>query len=118
VSLANKPQLIIVQENFTGAIPAEIRKDFYMLKVAVIDQNKNVLAPTSGARARILLKKGKAAVFRRFPFTISAPHHAVCVSPIQWGRTRRKFLGQSVYLEPKGERDSSILIKATDTQRR
>jgi 5-methylcytosine-specific restriction endonuclease McrA len=62
--------MIIVKENFTGAIPVLIRKGFYMLKVAVLDQNKNVLAPTSGARARILLKKGKAAVFRRFPFTI------------------------------------------------
>lgn len=41
-----------------------------MLKVAVIDQNKKLLAPTSPARARLLLKKGKAAVFRRFPFTI------------------------------------------------
>jgi 5-methylcytosine-specific restriction endonuclease McrA len=41
-----------------------------MLKVAVIDQNKNVLAPTSPARARILLRKGRAAVFRLFPFTI------------------------------------------------
>jgi 5-methylcytosine-specific restriction endonuclease McrA len=41
-----------------------------MLKVAVIDQNKNVLAPTSPARARIILRKGRAAVFRRFPFTI------------------------------------------------
>jgi len=40
------------------------------LKVAVIDQNNKPLAPTSGARARLLLKKGKAAVFRRFPFTL------------------------------------------------
>ena len=41
-----------------------------MMKVAVIDQNKNTLAPTSPARSRLLLKKGRAAVFRRFPFTI------------------------------------------------
>ena len=41
-----------------------------MVKIAVIDQNKNLLAPTSPARARLLLKKGREAVFRRFPFTI------------------------------------------------
>lgn len=41
-----------------------------MLTVAVIDQNKVPLAPTSAARARLLLKKGKAAVFRLYPFTI------------------------------------------------
>src|SRR5262249_5158422 len=46
------------------------RKGFSIMKVAVIDQNKNILAPTSPARARLLLKKGRAAVFRRFPFTI------------------------------------------------
>jgi len=40
------------------------------MKVAVIDQNKNLLAPTSPARARLIIKKGRAAVFRRFPFTI------------------------------------------------
>jgi 5-methylcytosine-specific restriction endonuclease McrA len=38
--------------------------------VAVIDQNRRPLAPTSAVRARLLLKKGKAAVFRRAPFTL------------------------------------------------
>ena len=41
-----------------------------MQKVAVLDTNKNVLAPTTPARARELLNKGKAAVYRRIPFTI------------------------------------------------
>jgi len=41
-----------------------------MQKVAVLDTNKNILAPTTPARARELLNKGKAAVFRRYPFTI------------------------------------------------
>lgn len=38
--------------------------------VFVLDQNKNPLDPCHPARARELLKKGKAAVFRRYPFTI------------------------------------------------
>src|SRR5262244_1908001 len=40
------------------------------MKVAVLDTTKKPLAPTSPRRARLLLKKGKAAVFRRYPFTI------------------------------------------------
>lgn len=38
--------------------------------VFVLDTNKKPLTPCSTARARILLKNGKAAVFRRYPFTI------------------------------------------------
>jgi 5-methylcytosine-specific restriction endonuclease McrA len=38
--------------------------------VFVLDTNKNVLDPCHPARARELLRKGKAAVFRRYPFTI------------------------------------------------
>jgi len=41
-----------------------------MLKVAVLDTNKNILAPCHPARAKELLDKGKAAVYRRYPFTI------------------------------------------------
>src|SRR5215510_15854034 len=40
------------------------------MQVAVIDQNRKPLAPTSAVRARLLLKKERAAVFRRAPFTI------------------------------------------------
>jgi 5-methylcytosine-specific restriction endonuclease McrA len=40
------------------------------MQVAVIDQNRRPLAPTSEVRARLLLKEGKAAVFRRAPLTI------------------------------------------------
>jgi 5-methylcytosine-specific restriction endonuclease McrA len=38
--------------------------------VFVLDTNKQPLAPTQPARARILLSSGKAAVYRRYPFTI------------------------------------------------
>jgi 5-methylcytosine-specific restriction endonuclease McrA len=40
------------------------------LKVAILDADKKVLAPTRPQRARVLLKKSKAAVYRRYPFTI------------------------------------------------
>ena len=38
--------------------------------VFVLDTKKRPLAPTHPARARQLLKNGKAAVYRRYPFTI------------------------------------------------
>ncbi|MCC5619044.1 HNH endonuclease [Nostoc sp. CHAB 5836] len=41
-----------------------------MSKVFVIDQNKRPLDPIHSAQARQLLRNKKAAVFRRFPFTI------------------------------------------------
>lgn len=40
------------------------------MKVAVLDANKKILAPTRPQRARLLLKRGKAVVYRRYPFTI------------------------------------------------
>jgi hypothetical protein len=41
-----------------------------MQRVFVLDTNKRPLSPCSQVRARVLLRKGKAAVYRRFPFTI------------------------------------------------
>jgi len=41
-----------------------------MSKVFVLDTKKRPLVPTHPARARQLLKKGKAAVLRKYPFTI------------------------------------------------
>ena len=41
-----------------------------MLKVSVLDTNKRVCEPCHPAVARRLLKEGKAAVFKRYPFTI------------------------------------------------
>src|SRR6266487_6149869 len=41
-----------------------------MSKVFVIDTNKQPLNPVHPGRARILLSTGKAAVFKRYPFTI------------------------------------------------
>jgi len=39
-------------------------------RVFVLDKNKKPLMPCHPARARELLKKGKAAIFRYYPFTI------------------------------------------------
>jgi 5-methylcytosine-specific restriction endonuclease McrA len=40
------------------------------MRIAVLDTAKKPLAPTTPRRARLLLKSGKAAVFKRYPFTI------------------------------------------------
>jgi hypothetical protein len=39
-------------------------------KVFVLDTNKQPLNPIYPGRARMLLSQGKAAVFRRYPFTV------------------------------------------------
>jgi 5-methylcytosine-specific restriction endonuclease McrA len=39
-------------------------------QVFVLDTNKQALNPIHPGRARLLLKRGKAAVYRRYPFTI------------------------------------------------
>ncbi|MDQ2716976.1 MAG: RNA-guided endonuclease IscB [Chloroflexota bacterium] len=41
-----------------------------MSKVFVLDTNKQVLTPVHPGRARVLLSSGKAAVFKRYPFTL------------------------------------------------
>ena len=41
-----------------------------MSKVFVLDTQKQPLAPVHPARARLLLREGKAAVLKRYPFTI------------------------------------------------
>ena len=41
-----------------------------MQRVLVLDKNKKQLMPCTPARARILLSKNKAAVFKTYPFTI------------------------------------------------
>jgi len=41
-----------------------------MQKILVLDKNKKALMPCHPGRARELLKKGKAAVYRCYPFTI------------------------------------------------
>ena len=46
--------------------------------VFVLSKNKTPLAPTSEAKARILLKKGKAVVHKVYPFTIRLKENKEC----------------------------------------
>ncbi len=46
------------------------KKEPSVCKVFVLDANKQPLNPVHPARARILLTRGKAAVYRRYPLTI------------------------------------------------
>jgi hypothetical protein len=41
-----------------------------MSRVFVIDMYQQPLMPCSPRRARILLRRGRAAIFRRYPFTL------------------------------------------------
>ena len=41
-----------------------------MQRVFVLDQNRKALMPCHPARARQLLKAGKAAILRRYPLTL------------------------------------------------
>lgn len=41
-----------------------------MSRVLVVDSNRHPVHPCTPARARLLLKQGKAAVFKRYPFTL------------------------------------------------
>ncbi|NEO16504.1 MULTISPECIES: RNA-guided endonuclease IscB [Moorena] len=52
------------------------------MRVFVLDKNKKPLDPCQPARARILLKQGKARVLKRYPFTIIMPELEVknCVT--------------------------------------
>lgn len=45
-------------------------EDKEMSRVFVMDAHGRPLAPCTPARARLLLKQHKAAVLRRFPFTL------------------------------------------------
>jgi 5-methylcytosine-specific restriction endonuclease McrA len=56
-----------------------------MSRVFVVDANRKPLMPCTPARARLLLRQGKAAVWRRFPFTLilKETKPEVCVSPLR-----------------------------------
>ncbi len=52
-----------------------------MQKVFVLDTDKTPLTPCRPKRAGVLLKQGKAAVFRMFPFTVILKYEIQDVSP-------------------------------------
>lgn len=47
--------------------------------VFVLDANKKPLSPCHEAVARKLLKQGKAAIFKRYPFTIILKKSMECI---------------------------------------
>src|SRR5215468_7688863 len=71
VSQANKPQRSLSRRTLRNSDVASKSKGFFVnMRVPVLDTTKKPLAPTTPRRARLLLKSGKAAVFRHYPFTI------------------------------------------------
>ncbi len=60
----------IAEAHFTGLKKPRLKEVANMQRVLVLDKNRQPLMPCHPARARALLKAGKAAVFRRFPFTL------------------------------------------------
>src|SRR5499426_3001962 len=80
VSQANKPQRSLSRRTLRNSDVASKSKGFFVnLRVAVLDTTKRPLAPTPPRRARLLLKSGKAAVFRRYPFTLILKREVVGV---------------------------------------
>lgn len=70
-----------VEANITEDIQILLKEIFFMQKVFVLDTNKIPLTPCRPKRARVLLKQGKAAVFRMFPFTIILKYEIQDASP-------------------------------------
>src|SRR5215467_3596034 len=80
VSQANKPQRSLSRRTLRNRDVASKSKDFFLnMRIAVLDTTKKPLAPTTPRRARLLLKSGKAAVFRRYPFTLILKREVVGV---------------------------------------
>lgn len=76
-----------------------------MQRVLMLDKNKEPLMPCRPAKARRLLRKGKAAVFRRFPFTI-----------ILKGREGGEVQDIAVKLDP-GSKTTGLAVVADFKQR-
>ncbi|MCY0908746.1 MAG: RNA-guided endonuclease IscB [Sulfobacillus thermotolerans] len=76
-----------------------------MPRVLVLDKNRQALMPCHPARARELLKHGKAAVFRRYPFTI-----------ILKDRKGGAVQGSRIKLDP-GSQTTGIALVATFQRR-
>ena len=77
------------------------------MKVFVLDTNRKPLDPCTPARARILLAKGRASVFRRFPFAIILHDRKVEDSVVHEHRVKidpgSKTTGVAVVQEKAGQ---------------
>jgi hypothetical protein len=70
VLLTHKPLHNFVEEAFTRETGVRVTARIFKMRVFVLDKNKKPLMSCHPSRARILLTKGKAAVFQQVPFTI------------------------------------------------
>src|SRR5258708_35516474 len=64
--------ITVLEPGFQDALPPYrgLRKESKMSRVLVVDTHHRPLMPCRPARARLLLKQGKAAVLRRAPFAL------------------------------------------------
>ena len=85
------------------------------MQVLVLDDNRKPLDPCSPARARILLAKGRAAVFRRFPFTIILKDRAAGDSAVHEHRIKidpgSKTTGVAIVQETTGQVVAAVEIE-------
>lgn len=66
-----KPLAKVVEATFTWETRgSQEQKEKLLSNVFVLDAEKQPLDPVPPGRARILLTQGKAAVYRRYPFTL------------------------------------------------
>lgn len=83
-------------------------------KVLVLDTNRRPLMPCRPARAREFLEKGRASIFRRFPFTIILHDRTVGESELQDIEIKidqgSKTTGITVKVDPSLK---PLIIKAT-----
>ena len=84
------------------------------MKVFVIDKNRKPLDPCTPARARILLAKGRAAVIRRFPFTIILKDRLAETTPVHEHRIKidpgSKTTGVAIVQEETGKVVAAVEI--------
>lgn len=77
------------------------------MRVFVLDANREPLDPCPSARARILLSKGRAAVFKRFPFTIILKDRTLAESVVHPHRIKidpgSKVTGIAIVQEETGQ---------------
>lgn len=90
------------------------------MRVFVLDKNLNPLDPTHPARARELLQKGRAKVFKRYPFTIVLNGRTVEESTVHSQRIKidpgSKVTGVAVVQEQTGRVTTALEISQRGQQ--
>ena len=84
------------------------------MQVFVIDKDRKPLDPCTPARARILLAKGRAAIIRRFPFTIILKDRRAETTPVHKYRIKTdpgsKTTGVAIVQEETGKVVAAVEI--------